>query len=122
MKDCCSIRTSDLKHKVTIEKRTRSADGQGGYTEVWAADPAGGVWCSMQFLTGTERWEAYRNMPGNLIRLTMRFKGNALGAPYWQTGQHRVVFRGRIYDILAVSDPGWNREVIKMDIFESGPS
>ena len=122
MKDCCTVTAGDLKHRVIIEARSRVSDGGGGFTETWTADPVGGVYCSMQFLTGTERWEAYRNMNGNLIRLTMRFRGDANGAPYWQSGTHRVVFRGRVYDILAVSDVGWDRRWLKMDIFEGSPS
>jgi len=98
------------------------SDGQGGYVETWTADPPAGVRVAMQFLTGTERWESMRNMPGNLIRLTMRFKGNSQGAPYWQTGLHRVLFRGRYYDILAISDLEWDQRWLKMDIFESSPS
>jgi len=122
MNACCDVTAGDLRHLVTIEKRTRVADGQGGFTETWAADPAGGVYCAMQFLTGTERWEHMRNKPGNLMRLTMRFKGDANGAPYWQPGTHRVKFRERLYDILAISDPDWDSRWVKMDVFESGPS
>lgn len=120
--ECCDTVAGDLRHVVIIERRVRVSDGQGGFTETWVADPAGGVRCKMQFLTGTERWETYRNMNGNLIRLTMRFRDNGDGAPYWEAARDRVTFRGRTYDILAVSDPDWRRQWIKMDIFEGGPS
>lgn len=122
MTGCCESGIGAKKHPVVLEKRTRVSDGSGGYTETWAADPAGAVYCSMQFLTGTERWENYRNMNGNLIRLTMAYRGNADGAPYWESGTHRAVFRGRTYDILAVSDVNWERKELKMDIFEGSPS
>lgn len=122
MTKCCDITAGQLRHLVTIEKRVRTADGQGGYTETWTADPVGGVRVGMQFLTGTERWEAHRNHPGNLIRLTMRFKADVNGTPYWQPGTHRVIFRTHIYDITAVSDIEWMQKWIKMDIFESSPS
>lgn len=119
---CCDVTSGELKNKVTIQRRVRADDGVGGVVETWVDDPVGGVMVKMQFLTGTERWEAHRNKNGNLIRLTMRFRGNAQGAPYWESGQHRVQFRGRTYEILAVSDVGWSSEWLKMDIFEGGLS
>ena len=122
MTECCVITAGELRHRVYLEKRVRVADGQGGYTETWVADPIGGVLAKMQFLTGTERWEDYRNKPGNLIRLTMRFKGDADDNPYWQAGKHRAKFRNRYFDILAISDVNWEGKAIKMDLFESGPS
>lgn len=121
MASYCDIPLCELKHLVTIERRTRTADGLGGFTETWSADPAGGVYCAMQFLTGTERWEHYRNKPGNLIRLTTRFKGDADGNPYWRTSD-RVTYRGRYFDILAVSDVDWDGIWIKIDCYESEPS
>lgn len=110
------------RHPVVFERRVRTPDGLGGFTETWKPDPPSPVYCKMQFLTGTERWESLRNKNGNLIRLEMAFRGNTEGAPYWETGTHRAVFRGRIYDILAVSDVNWERKDIKMDIFEGGLS
>ena len=121
MASYCDISIGDLKHLVTIERRTRTSDGMGGYTESWEADPADGIYCKMQFLTGTERWEYYRNVPGNLIRLTTRFKDDGNGAPYWTTAD-RVKYRGRTYDILAISDVDWDRMWIKIDCYESGAS
>ncbi len=30
------IRSGDLKHKIIIQERTRTADGMGGFSEVWS--------------------------------------------------------------------------------------
>lgn len=119
---CCENTAGQLKHRVFLEKRTRTPDGAGGSITTWAADPASGVRCKMQFLTGTERWEHMRNKPGNLIRLTMRFKDDGEGNAYWQPGTHRVRYQGRYFDILAVSTVDWEKRWIKMDIFEGAPS
>jgi SPP1 family predicted phage head-tail adaptor len=30
------IRSGDLRHKITIQERTQTADGMGGFTDVWS--------------------------------------------------------------------------------------
>lgn len=119
---CCDIHAGMLRTRVYIEKRARVDDGYGGVTETWAEDPAGGVLAAVQNLTGTERWEASRIHPGNLIRLTVRFRGDEAGAPYWQSGLHRVLIRNREYGILAIQDVEMLKRWIKMDVFEGKPT
>jgi SPP1 family predicted phage head-tail adaptor len=119
---CCDINAGMLRTRVFIEKKTRVDDGMGGATETWAENPKGGVWAAVQNLAGTERWEASRMHPGNLIRLTLRFRGDSAGAPYWTSVDHRVKIRGRIYGILAIMDVEMMQQWLKMDLFESQPS
>ena len=119
---CCDIHSGMLNVLASIEKKTRTKDDMGGVTEVWNEDPKGGVWIRVQNLAGTERWEAMRMHPGNLIRITLRFLGDSLGAPFWNSTNHRVVIRGRIYGILAIMDVEMQMQWLKMDLFESKPS
>jgi len=119
---CCEIHTGMLNVLASIEKKARTGDGIGGFTEDWAENPKGGVWVGVQNLSGTERWEAMRIHPGNLIRIVMRFRGDSLGAPFWTSADHRVKIRGRIYGILAIMDVEMQQQWLKMDLFESKPS
>lgn len=119
---CCSINVGMLKTRVYLEKKTRTADGRGGFVETWAEDPPGGVMADVRILTGTERYEGMRMVPGLLIRLTMRFRGDAYGSPYWSSISHRLRIRNRIYGILAISDMDFERRWVVMDALENRPS
>jgi len=122
MDKCCDMHAGMLKHPIYIEKRTDSADGMGGYTITWAGDPSGPVYARIQNLTGSERWEAMRTMSSNLIRITIRFRGDANGAPYWSAGTHRVKIRGRYYNIIAIQDKNFESKWLVMDLVEGEPS
>jgi len=122
MTECCSMHAGLLTVPIRIEKRTDTADGMGGYTIAWSGDPAGVVYARVQNLTGSERWEAMRTMSSNLIRATIRFRGNANGAPYWSAGEHRVLIRGRYYNIIAIQDKDFESKWLVMDLVEGEPS
>ena len=110
-----------LRTLITIERLTSTADGMGGFTEVWTADPTAGVYAFVKFMSGTERWEADRVHPGNLVRAIIRFRGDANGAPYYTSGD-RVMIRGREYGITAVSDIEFVQKWIQIEMFEGQPS
>ncbi len=117
---CVKIPLGDLDRKIHIERRTRTTDNLGGATEVWAADPTDGVWARLKNLTGTERWEAQRVMPGNVIRVLLRWRDDGNGNPYYSASD-RVLHQGRYYTILSVIDLEYAREYIQMDIQEGKP-
>ena len=100
---CCDISAGMLDTKITIERSTTSSDGEGGLTDAWAADPAGGVWAMVKAMSGAERWFAQRVTPGNRYRFVIRYRGDGNGAPYY-SARDRVVFQGREYGIESVVD------------------
>jgi SPP1 family predicted phage head-tail adaptor len=104
MVQCCDITTASLTVLVVIERRVRTADGQGGWVETWTADPAGGVWAKVAGLSGTERWEAGRTESTNLYSVYVRFRGDANGAPYWNATDTRISVRGRYHNVLSIVD------------------
>lgn len=104
MVQCCDITTASLNTLIYIERRTRTADGQGGWIETWTADPESGVWAKIQNTSGTERYEAQRVESLNLVNFFVRFRGDALGAPYWNATNTRVRVRGRYFNVLAIVD------------------
>lgn len=104
MVQCCDITAASLSVLITIERRVRTADGQGGWTESWVADPPGGVWAKPTGLSGTERYEAQRQESTNLYTFITRFRGDANGAPYWNATETRLLVRGRYYNVLSIVD------------------
>ncbi len=100
---CCDITSGMLSALVALQRRTATPDGQGGYTEAWAADPVGGVWAMARAISGSERWMADRVTPANRFRFIVRFRADGNGAPYYNIGD-RVVYKGRTYGITAVTD------------------
>ena len=100
---CCDITAGKLSSKITIQRNTPAADGEGGFTDSWAADPSGGVWAMVKPMSGSERWFANRVTPGNRFRFVIRFRDDGNGAPYY-SGDDRIVYNGRTYGIEAVVD------------------
>jgi SPP1 family predicted phage head-tail adaptor len=117
---CTGIEIGDLRRKIVIERRVTTPDGMGGNTSTWSADPADGVWAALRNLTGTERWEAHRVMPGNLIRVYVRWRDDGNGNPYYTT-EDRIIHQGRTYTIIAVFDVEFRREFIQIDMQEGKP-
>lgn len=114
---CCDVKAGDFRSKITIERLTRTADEYGGAVESWVADPANGLWAKMEYLTGTERWEAQRIHPGNLLRITIRWRDNGAGLPYYDTSD-RIRYRGREFAILSVHDVEFRQRYIQLDVME----
>lgn len=118
MVKCCDITASDLRTLITIERRTATPDGSGGFTEVWAEDPAGGVWANMKGITGIETFFADRVKPGNKYRAIIRFRGDGSGAPYY-TINDRVQYKGRTLGILSVMDMEDRQQYLRLDLLEN---
>lgn len=114
---CCDFNSGMLTELVTIERVARTPDGIGGFTEAWTADPVGGVWAHMRFLTGTERWEASAVHTGNLCRAVIRWRGDGNDAPYY-TAADRLIWRNQEFAILAVHDIEFKREWLQLELME----
>ena len=100
---CCDITSGKLKTLISIERNTPASDGEGGFTDAWAADPVGGVWAMVKPVGGSERWFAERVSPGNRYRFVIRFRDDGNGAPYYSAAD-RVVYNSRTYGIESVVD------------------
>lgn len=122
MVECCTITNSQLRVPVTLERRVRTPDGQGGWDETWVADPPGGVRAKVQNLSGTERWEAQRTESTNIMNLFIRFRGNAQGSSYWNASETRAVIRGRYYNVLAIQDLEMKKKWLRLLIQEGDPA
>lgn len=118
-KSCGKYSAGVLQSKITIERKTRAADGMGGFTETWAS--VGTPWAMWRALSGSELWAAQRINPIVRIKAVIRFKGDAYGAPYYSAAD-RVTYRNREYAVVAVMDPDDRQEWLELMLAESAPS
>jgi hypothetical protein len=93
----------------------------GGTTDTWTADPSGGVWANLQYLTGTERWEANRVMEGNLVKMIIRWRGDAFGGPYY-TIADRVIWKNMEFGIISVQDIDFESQWLRLDLMQGKPT
>lgn len=100
---CCDITAGKLNKKIVIQRNTPAPDGEGGYTDAWAADPVGGVWAMVKPVGGSERWLAERVTPGNRFRFVIRYRDDGNGAPYY-SAEDQITYNGRTYGITSVVD------------------
>lgn len=118
---CCGFHSGMLTERVTLERRTRSADGYGGFPDTWVADPTTPVAANMKPLSGTEAIVAQRIAPNAQYRCTIRFRPDAEGNPYYQPND-RLIHRGRTFNILYVLDKDMEHKWMELLIVEGRPS
>lgn len=120
MVSCCGkYATSDLRSKITIQRKTRTDDGAGGFTEAWADIAT--VWAAWSSGSGSEVWRAQRINPLVSVKAAIRFRGDSAGAPYYGP-QDRVLYRGRYHGIVSVADPDGRRQWLDLMLTEGAPS
>lgn len=84
-----------LRHRIAIERPADTPDGAGGVTRGFA--PLAEVFAGVEPLSAEESRRGYALGLARLYRMTIRARGD-LG------GGHRVVWRGRVFDVLSVRE------------------
>ncbi|RMD52394.1 head-tail adaptor protein [Candidatus Parcubacteria bacterium] len=115
-----------MRDRIVIEKKTLVADGIGGYTETWVADPPNGVPCIWKPVVGIYQFNAettvgQRLVEFNRFRAVIRFRGDSYGAPYYTAGD-RVLHKGRYYAIESAIDPDGLMDWIELALVEGKSS
>lgn len=118
---CCDITPAMLDQHISIERRTQTADGYGGLTDLWVADPTDGVWAQIKPLSGTESSIAMRTAPRANYFALIYFRGDSYGAPYY-TPSDRVIWRGRTFDVISVLDVDSESRWLQLFLVEGAPS
>lgn len=116
---CCGIGAGDLNRLITIERKSRASDGQGGYDDTWATYAT--VWASMKPLGGVERWQAMRNTAENRYRVIVRWRDDGSGNAAYSAAD-RITFQGRTYAIDSVVPYEGKRRFIEIIAVEGKPS
>lgn len=95
---CCTYTAGQLRNVVTIQAKTRTPDGMGGFTETWAQVSGAPTRAMITAAPGSERWGFMRQVPGNTYKMVTRFFSGA-------TAAQRVLCGGKEYAVLGVVDP-----------------
>jgi SPP1 family predicted phage head-tail adaptor len=95
-----------MRHRITIEQKTKVSDGAGGYTESWV--PFVTVSSSIDPVSGKEYYEAQQTQSSVSHKIRIRYKSGVLPSM-------RINFKGRIFAIESVIN--WeerNRDMMLM--------
>ena len=88
------LEAGQLRHLLTVEKKTESRDAHGGIAEAWKPD--GQCWASVEPVSGEEFYRAQQAGAAITHRIRMRYDPNLTS-----TG-HRIKFKGRTLRIESV--------------------
>ncbi len=120
MVSCCSKYSArDLRSRVTIQSKTQASDSMGGWTETWSSGDS--AWAKWMPMRGSELVSAMRLSPRLSVKIAIRFRGDAYGAPYY-SAEDRVVYRNRTYNIKSVYDVDDAQQFLEMMLAEGEPS
>lgn len=87
------MKPSKLRHRITIEERTQTADNYGGFTESWATHAT--VWAEIQAANGSERFFAGKLAHNVTHKIIIRHLPTL-------TADMRLKFGSRIFKIVGL--------------------
>jgi SPP1 family predicted phage head-tail adaptor len=109
MTKCCNISAGMLQTTVQFQRKTRTPNGTGGFTEVWAAIAGAPTLAHVKALSGFERLQADRVNASTKERLVCRYFAGLLPAD-------RVVIEGRAYNITFINDVERRKRWYEIDL------
>ncbi len=112
---CCQYTAGMLREVVSIEAKTRTADGMGGFTVAWAAVSGAPTRAMISAAPGSERWGYMRQTPGNSYKMITRHFDGA-------TAAQRVIWKGKEYGVLGVVDPDGRGDWLEWRLSDGVPS
>lgn len=97
MAKCCDINAGMLRTAISIERKSRVADGSGGFTETWAALSGSPTRAHVKAMSGHERFASDRVEAGSRWRVTTRYFSGLFE-------EDRIVIAGRYYNIRFINN------------------
>ena len=104
------MKIARLKQRISIQEMTRTADGQGGFTESWSEFAS--VWAGIEPSSAAERMYAQRIESNVTQKVTIR----------WLNGvksEMRIIFEDRILHIHGVRRRDEERWFMILDCVEN---
>ena len=86
----------DLRHKISLERRSLINDGAGGLSETWISYAS--VWAEVESTQDTERFQSEQTQFKQGFSIRLRYRDDILA-------EDRVVFDGLELNISSVADP-----------------
>lgn len=109
---------SRLRHRLTLQQETQTADGAGGYTRTWS--DVADVWAEIISVSGTassgSRGGKEILFAGQLQsqvthKILLRYRDGV-------TAGMRLVFENRAFNIITLADTGENRDTLELLVIE----
>jgi SPP1 family predicted phage head-tail adaptor len=94
---CPKYHSGMLKHSITFQRATRTSDGSGGVTKVWATIAGAPTRGNMKAASGGERFASARIEATYTHKLVTRYFTGLLDSD-------RVTFAGKAYDITFIDN------------------
>lgn len=94
---CCDMHAGMLKEPIEIQEKTRTPDGSGGFTEVWAEISGAPDMAAVKAASGFEKVKDQRVQEVPVLKATIRYFAGIEGAD-------RAVIRSRNYNIGFVNN------------------
>jgi len=100
-----SVRTGDLRHRVTIQQLVSSFDEYNAPVETW--QDVATVWAAVEPLSGREYFAAEQVQARVTTRITIRYRAGI-------EPTMRVLWSGKTYNIRAVIDTEGRHEELQL--------
>lgn len=97
MVKCCDMTAGMLRTPVTFQRKTRTGDGAGGFTEAWATIAGAPKRAQVKAMSGSERWQSQRTEAVSTHKIVVRYFAGL-------TEVDRVVIDGRAYNIRFIDN------------------
>ena len=107
MKGCGKYSAGMMRTPVTFQRKTRAADGAGGFTETWTTLRA--TRAHVMALSGFERMAADRVNAETKERIVCRYFSGL-------TASDRVLIEGRAHNITFVNDVERMKKWLEIDV------
>lgn len=104
-----------MRYKLTFQQLTVIPDDKCEQIEVWANLIT--VHCAVSQFTGTEKVQARQEITESDVTFTVRWS-HTLATLNEQ--DYRIIFKGKIYDILFINDPQLAHEKLMISAKERG--
>ena len=109
MVKCCDYSAGMLRTPCQFQRKTRTGDGSGGWSEAWVNIAGAATRCSFKMLSGGERFQAQRAEATTRNRIVVRYFSDL-------TEADRVTIQGRAYNITAIDNVELRNRWLVIDI------
>ena len=104
---CCDLYGGLLRKKIALQSKTRTPDGSGGFTLVWATYAT--VRAKIDTKPGREQVEADRLSATQMLRAVIRYRADV-------NEVDRVSFAGKVYQIRSVVNVEFKNKWLELDL------
>lgn len=98
-----------LRTPCQFQRKTRTADGAGGWSEGWANIAGAATRCQFKALSGGERFQAQRAEATTRNRIVVRYFADLVETD-------RVVIGGRRYDVTFINNVEMRNRWLVIDL------